>query len=106
MWTFAPSVPSPASSAGTTIDPTISNGHRTVITTNHLLFTRSRNSRLAMTHISRITNLPLPLPLPPQLPCSCASGRPFLFLGQARCDRRVADLLDEDVVQRRHDDLE
>src|SRR5690349_14884653 len=65
--------------------PTISTGHSSVMTTNHFDFTRSRNSRFAMTYISRIGNL----------------------LGAALGNRSSGpDARDEDLVERRHHDLE
>src|SRR5262245_17746701 len=83
IWTFDPAVPWPPSSAGTTIMPIMRTGHRIVMTTNHRDLTRSMNSRFAMTHISRNSILPAF--------GDCSGG---------------ADALHEDLMQRRHDDLE
>src|SRR5512135_2798185 len=80
MSTFAPVPPDPASSAGTTMRPTRKTGPSTVIAMNHFVRTRSSSSRLAMTSVSRIATL--------------------------RDGRRLADLLDEDLVERRRDHLE
>src|SRR3569623_1908120 len=82
---FAPDVPRDASSTGTTIIAIIKIGPRIVIATNHFVRTRSRNSRVAITNASRMITL-----------------RPAL------CDRRLVatDPFDEDLVERRHDDLE
>src|SRR3569623_2321528 len=81
---FAPSEPRPASSAGITSRPTIKIGPRIVIATNHFVRTRSRNSRFAITRVSRMVSL------------RAAFG-----------DRgRGPDLGDEDLVKRRRHDLE
>src|SRR5689334_18377173 len=82
--TLAPSLPRPASSAGIRIRPTIKIGPRIVIATNHFVRTRSRSSRFAITNVSRMR-----------------------ALRAALRDRGCrADLLDEDLVQRRRHELE
>src|SRR5262245_51655470 len=83
MTTFAPSVPWLPISAGMTSMPTIKPGHRIVITRNHFDRTRSTSSRFAITLISR-------------------NG---VLLAALRDGRLGADLLHEDLVQRRHHDL-
>src|SRR3954463_13238214 len=86
--TFAPDVPREASNTGITIIPIMKTGPRTVMATNHLVRTRSRNSRFAITNASRMVH--------------------HSVVGPALRDHGsvAPDALDEDLMQRRYDDLE